>query len=274
MTETETLAITVTEEQERTISAGHSALAEEAAALVIDDSDSLARGWAIVNRVGELVKIVKHDFAASKQAAHTAWKTIVAQEAGWLKQLEGPDAVVRGKIVAYKQEEERQLRAAEEIARVEAQRRADEANRLAREKAEREAEERQLEQAAAAEAAGDKETAQAILEQSVEAAPVQEVAAVVIPTMVLPKVAGEGGMIERWHFEVADEALVPREFLMVDEKKIGRYVATMKGGAKVAGVRIWSEKDVRRVGKRFGSESRRVDAAERPAADRGPWEAE
>ena len=46
-----------------------------------------------------------------------------------------------------------------------------------------------------------------------------------------------------WGFRVVDESLVPREFLMVDEKKLGQYARAMKAGAKVAGIEF-SAKDI------------------------------
>jgi hypothetical protein len=46
-----------------------------------------------------------------------------------------------------------------------------------------------------------------------------------------------------WGFRVVDESLVPREFMMVDEKKLGQYARAMKSSAKVAGVEF-SSKDI------------------------------
>lgn len=47
-----------------------------------------------------------------------------------------------------------------------------------------------------------------------------------------------------WKFEVTDPALVPREYLMVDEKKLGAVVRALKGDTTIAGVRVWPEQSI------------------------------
>lgn len=51
-------------------------------------------------------------------------------------------------------------------------------------------------------------------------------------------------VIENWKFTVTDPQLVPREFLMVDEVKIGKYARTMKADAKMPGVSFYVEKNI------------------------------
>jgi hypothetical protein len=46
---------------------------------------------------------------------------------------------------------------------------------------------------------------------------------------------------EIWKFEVVDPALVPREFLIVDEVAIGRAVRSSKGSIVIPGVRNFKE---------------------------------
>lgn len=58
-----------------------------------------------------------------------------------------------------------------------------------------------------------------------------------------PKIAGQS-VREVWEFQIEDASLIPREYLMPDVVKIRRYVAAMKADAKVAGVRIYSEKRI------------------------------
>jgi hypothetical protein len=54
-----------------------------------------------------------------------------------------------------------------------------------------------------------------------------------------PQVAGLK-LVPRWLFEVTDESLVPRKFLMVDERLIRAEVNAQQANAKIPGVRIWS----------------------------------
>lgn len=58
-----------------------------------------------------------------------------------------------------------------------------------------------------------------------------------------PKVTGVNTR-EVWKFEVSDPAAVPREFLMVDESKIRKFVQNMRGDSQIAGVRVWAEKQI------------------------------
>lgn len=61
------------------------------------------------------------------------------------------------------------------------------------------------------------------------------------PTIVMdvPQVAGLH-LRERWLFEVTDAKLVPREYLMVDERLIRAEVNAKESLAKIPGVRVWS----------------------------------
>lgn len=58
-----------------------------------------------------------------------------------------------------------------------------------------------------------------------------------------PKVSGQS-LREVWLFVIEDAALLPREYTTADEQKIRRYVNAMKADARIAGVRIYSEKRV------------------------------
>jgi hypothetical protein len=55
----------------------------------------------------------------------------------------------------------------------------------------------------------------------------------------IPEVSGLH-LRERWLFEVTDPKLVPREFLMVDERLVRAEVNAKESLAKIPGVRIWS----------------------------------
>lgn len=71
-------------------------------------------------------------------------------------------------------------------------------------------------------------------------------APVVVPPVVVqsaPKVAGVS-FRDDWRAEVIDPQLIPREYLIPDEKKLSALAKAMKADAKVAGVRFWCEKIV------------------------------
>lgn len=44
-----------------------------------------------------------------------------------------------------------------------------------------------------------------------------------------------------WKFEIVDASLIPREYLVPDEKKIGAVVRALKDSACIYGVRVYSE---------------------------------
>lgn len=71
-------------------------------------------------------------------------------------------------------------------------------------------------------------------------------APVIVPPVILqgaPKVSGIQ-FRDMWRAEVLDPMSVPREYLMVDEKKLDAIAKALKADARVPGVRFYSEKIV------------------------------
>jgi DNA repair exonuclease SbcCD ATPase subunit len=134
--------------------------------------------------------------------------------------LEAAETQIKRSVLAYSAELERLRR--------DEQRRADEEARREREKLEA--------QAAKAAASGKVEKA-AQLEQ--------RAATVVAPVinMEAPKVTGISTR-EVWKFEVMNAAIVPREYLIVDETKVRKVVSALKGDTNIPGVRVYPEKNL------------------------------
>lgn len=153
---------------------------------------------------------------------------------GPTERLERAKSQIKRAMIAYDEEQQR-------IAR-EAQRRAEEQARLAREEQERKA--RELEQRAAAERAAGNARAAARLETRAEVAQ-DRAASVVAPTFVAetPKVKGVSGR-RVWKYRVKDANLVPREYLMLDDKKIGAVVRAMRKDTNIAGIEVYDEPDL------------------------------
>jgi len=61
--------------------------------------------------------------------------------------------------------------------------------------------------------------------------------------VVQPRVA-EIRTFETWGYEIVDLSLVPREWLCLDEKKIGAHARSTKGMVPVAGIRFISKKGI------------------------------
>jgi hypothetical protein len=66
---------------------------------------------------------------------------------------------------------------------------------------------------------------------------------------VVKDLAKEGGMalVEEWSYEVVNPDLVPREYLMLDTKRIGARVRSMKGEANIPGVKVTKTATLRRI---------------------------
>lgn len=150
----------------------------------------------------------------------TAKKAIMDFFAGPSAKLYSAEVSIKAAMVTYQNEQDRKRR--------EAQARADEVARKERE--------RLAAQAAKAAAKGKHEQAERYEQRAAG------VVAPVIPSDA-PRMKGVSAR-EVWTFEVTDPNAVPREFLSVDDAKIRKVVNALKGDARIAGVRIWSEKSI------------------------------
>jgi seryl-tRNA synthetase len=161
--------------------------------------------------------------------------------------LDKAESTAKVKIGQYQARVEMERRERERKAREEAealQRKLDaevaEANRKAAEEARRKAEEEaRARKASAAEIEAAKKKAEE------EAAKIAVVAPTVVSPVVqdAPKVtrteSGSASQRKVWTFEVIDAAQVPREYLMVDEKRIRD--AVRMGTRDIPGIRIFEE---------------------------------
>lgn len=167
-------------------------------------------------------------FKPHKDRALAAHRALCADEAKALGPAQADEATCKRLMVTWDNEQER-LRREEE--------------RRRQEVARQEEETRRLNEAAALEAeslaTGDSsllDDAMAMLDSpvSVITAPVEK---------TTPKVVGVSYR-ETWRFKIVNEAKVPREYLKVDEMKIGGIVRAMKGSTTIPGVEVYCEKTV------------------------------
>jgi len=233
-----------------------------AAELTISTAEQYNTAVFTLKGVKTLQTSIEAFFAPMKTRAHAAWKAVVGQETSLTGRLKNAETAAKAKLTAYheaeeakRQAEQRRLQAiADERARKEreaaeaaarlqrekeaqAQREADEARRKAaeatnakeRERLNREAEARQK----AATAAAAK--AQAKDEQAAQvAAPVIEVA------KSAPTAAGTSFATVH-KARVVNVALVPREFMILNEKALAAFAVATKGAVAVAGVEFYTE---------------------------------
>lgn len=249
------LPLLVTDDERAQHDAQGTELAYWAASCLVTDhySFSVAVEW-LRDVVAPMKRQIAEQFRPRIQQAHALHKGLVADEKKFLEPVERAERVVRERIALYEQECERERRALEETARLERERLAsEEAARVAALERQlvREAEERQLTQAVAAEAAGDRETAARLL----EAPPVVPVIAprpvfVPPPAVAAPKAQGVS-FRDDWSAEVVDLlALVkavasghqPLALLQANVPALNQMAKALKGSMAVPGIRVTSRR--------------------------------
>lgn len=191
-------------------------LVEESKAMVVTNPQEHAAAGAIV----ESIRVLEKELA-SEYAAHP---TVV--EAKKLQKIKGDLAEIletarketKGKQMAWEDKQEK-LRVAEE-------------NRLAA-IAKKEADDAALAEAQALQVAGEKDAAIAVLEEAVMAP---------TPVVILPREAPKTANRRTiWRFRITNQNLIPKAYLIADEKKIGGVVRSLGADANIPGIEVFPE---------------------------------
>lgn len=199
---------------------------EQARAIKIVDADTYSQAGEVLLTIKGLRKEIGAAFDPIIKKAHEAHKEAKAQKDRAEAPLIEAENIIKPAIAAYDREQER-IRRAEEERQREIARKAEEDRRL------REAEQ--------AEKEGDTATAQAIIDEPVYVPPV-------VIERTTPKVQGIS-MQKVWKFRIANEALIPRNYMTPDMVKIGGVVRATKGSVEIPGVEVYSE-DIVKAGAR------------------------
>lgn len=196
---------------------------DQAKALTVASNDDFLKGETLLATCKQLETEIHSAFDPIVEKAHQAHKEAVAQRKRYLDPIEEGRRILKGKMITYTQEQERIRR--EEQARLEAE---------ARKRAEDEA----LALAAQAEAEGDKETAEAIISEPVQVAPV-----VVQKTAPAPSRLSAGRTI--WYAEVTDlktlckaivEGKQPVTLIEANMVSLNKMATALKGSMSIPGV--------------------------------------
>ena len=152
------------------------------------------------------------------EKAHSAHKEALAQKKKHSEPIETAKKHIGNLVAQYQTTQER--------IRLEQQ-------RIETEKARIQIDEQKITEAVILEQSGMNAEAEAVLneERPLEIAKVIE----------QPKIDGMS-FRENWCFEIVDITKLPAEYLMANEKAIGAIVRSLKGNAKIAGVRIYTTK--------------------------------
>ena len=221
-------------------------LTTDALALVVTDHASYESAGEFLRAIATYIRRVGDVLDPIVEANHRAHKVAVAQRDALLKPAMGAKRVLGDRMAAWDQTQAEQRRAAEQVAQRERQR----LERAAYEQAEgeqrrlqAEAEDRRLAEAAAMEARGDGAAAVRLLDAPLPV-PTVAPAPVFVPAPVPPAPPKAEGVSYRevYEFEVVDAALVPREYWMIDEKKIGGVVRALRAATHIPGVRAFSRR--------------------------------
>lgn len=165
----------------------------------------------------ELEKSIIADFDEPKRKASEAHKAVVAQEKKHLVPVVEARAIYKTKMDSWNTEQRR-------LAEIEAAR--------LRAEAKKKAEDEALAKAAMAEEFGDTAGAEAIISAPVVVAPVKSYEAPKTSTVFQT----------RWKYKITNAALIPREYLVPDETKIGGVVRATKGAITIPGIEAFSER--------------------------------
>ena len=190
------------------------------AVAVIRDAADYARCGELWKAGRAMMEEISAAYDSIIAAAHRAHKEAVAKKKSYYDPVEAATRKVKGIMSAWESEQERERQA--EARRLEAIERAN-------------AEERQLAEALHAEAMGEEAQADAIMEEPVVVAPV------ILPKAT-PKIDGGPVYREVWKFRIVDAAIIPREYLIPDEKAIGQVVRGLKGQTAIPGIEAYAER--------------------------------
>jgi hypothetical protein len=177
---------------------------------------------ALDHSFGLLEERIIEDFKQPKHLSREAWLAICAQERGHLAPLQEAVRIIRQKAKEWLQAE-----------KVRRQKEAKEKQALAHD---------QARQAQVAEAARLQEQDRIPEAQALMATPLD------IPTIKvedLPK--GGLALVEHWTFEIENEDLIPREFLMPDREYLQKVATAQKGKTNIPGVRVYDAGVVRSI---------------------------
>lgn len=203
---------------------------QRAGALTIQSPDSYTEAGEMLKGIKALRKEVDAAFDPIITAAHAAHREACSQKKRAETPLAEAETILKRGLIAYDTEQER-------IRRIE-ERRLQELARL-------EQEARQLAEAAELERQANAATDLTEAYQMRHEAEALLDAPIVAPVVVLerstPKVSGISYR-EVWRFRVTDAATIPREYLAVDEQKIGGVVRAMKGATAIPGIEVYPEK--------------------------------
>jgi hypothetical protein len=215
-------------EQTQEITGKALTIIDQGKAVVIKTTDDYRAAGDLWTTIKGILKQVDESFDPIISKAHQAHKEAVAQKAKIYDPLKAVYVSVKGLMSKWDQEQEA-IRQAE-------QRRLEEISR-------KEAEERALMDAIHAEEEAKRRGA--TKEESAQEAEAVMAEPVYVPPVILPKETPKvQGMSFRtiWKYRIVNEAIIPRQYLIPDEKKIGAVIRANQGEISIPGITPYEER--------------------------------
>ena len=195
---------------------------EAAKGTIITNRPTYENAGAFLLGLKAIEKEINETFDPVIKSAYEAHKTAIAARDKHRTPIIEAEKIVKLKMGEFQKIEEKRLRVEEEKLR-ELARQEEEAdrNRMADQLIEE----------------GRPDEALALLGQMVET-PI-----IVQPEVTAPKLKGVNTRTV-WKFRLKDEKLIPREYLVPDEVKIGKMVRATEGKIEIPGIEVYQEKEI------------------------------
>ena len=192
--------------------------------LEIKTNEDYKKGGELLQQVKELKNEIEKSYKPIIEKAHQAHKEALAQLKEKIKPVEEVEKIIKQNMSRFYEEQEKiRIREEQEKYRIERERQEAINKELAR-----------LENLKTEKAKQNSKEKIEVLETELK----EVIEAPVIETQKIEGVSYR----DNWKFEIINPSLIPREFLIPDDKKIGAYVRSLKDSATIPGVKIWNEK--------------------------------
>lgn len=207
----------------------------------ITDATTYESAGLLVRDIVRYIKRVDEVMSPIVRAANEAHRVAVRQRDLLLRPAEGAKRILGERMAAWELEQSRLRRQAEEAAQRERERQEAEARRAAETEQKRlqlQAEAQRIAEAIRLEERGDQAAADRLMAEPIPV-PTVVPAPVFDPQPIAPAAPKLDGVSysDVWDFQIENEALIPREYLMVDDKKIRAVVKALKGATRIPGIK-------------------------------------
>jgi hypothetical protein len=225
--EPEVLAPKIDEQKKTDLEARAQKFLEIAKGLTVKSNDDYKKADEFCDHALKHKNNIVAFFKPIKQAQDKAKKVILDQEKAAVVPIDQGRSLLKEKMLGYEREEMKKKKEAEAKA-------AEEFRKQQEEQRKAEAKKREAEAEALAAQGRDVEAVE-LLDAPL---PVNSVPAVapVIPSTV-PK--SKTIIPQNWDFEITNEALIPREFMIPDDKSIRALVKAQKSKTRIPGIRAF-----------------------------------